>query len=94
MNKLFEEVLHECWSETDYDKYLGGDFNPLKGGMDGWGMPGNPDDAHSALWDWFSHSYFPEHKDLSNDDLGTIVANAYAAGWMAKCDSDKRQGKL
>jgi hypothetical protein len=84
-NKLFESILRESWTKEDEDRWLGETFDPLDGGLsDAWELGRNPDDAHSALWNYFENKYLPrEFPELSDNDiekLTTIILNSFCAG--------------
>jgi hypothetical protein len=72
--------LEESWSERDYETYLGPTFDPLNRE---WNMPRNPDDASSALWDYFKNDYLTAYTQLSEeerDEIATIISNAFWNG--------------
>jgi hypothetical protein len=88
--KTFQQ-LYESWSPEDYEKYLGPNFDPLdrgsgnKSSSDGWKLPKNIDDLHSAAWAYFKDIYLPQHYNLSEkecEDIATIIANALWSGYM------------
>jgi hypothetical protein len=82
--------LIEAFSDEDYDKYFGENFDPLRqnGGTenaDGWPLPRNIDDTSSACWAFFCEDYLPQYYSLSSvecDEIAQIIANAMWAGYQ------------
>jgi predicted GNAT family acetyltransferase len=77
--------LEESFSEEDYEKYFGDNFDPLdRNGADGWELPNNIDDTSSACWLYFYKTYLPQnYPALSNeecDEIATIISNAMWSG--------------
>ena len=84
MVKTFKEILQESMSEEQALECFPVDFDPTKNG-DEWYFSGNPDDYHSALWDYILHHWCPHHAfdelNKGNEKIADAVSSAWKAGW-------------
>jgi hypothetical protein len=96
----FKNILKESMSFEQEDECFPPGFDPTKrdGGVgfdDDWNHPGNPDDYHSALWDfiknhWYPHQSFDELND-GPEKIAKAVSNAWWAGWYAALKSSRKE---